>query len=142
MKRSRVHVGEDGFRAHVADGFRRGKETVGRHDHLITRADARGLEGELQGRGPRAHRHRVFGAHEPSKLLLELLDPFSADEVAGFEDRVHGLVYLLLDRGVLGLEVEKRNSHLDKRSSHSSHSFIDPLKRHWVRRHKEPSLRA
>src|SRR5690242_6267495 len=121
MKGPGVHVREHRLRAHVADRFRGGEETVGGNDDFVTWADASGLESQLQSRRSGAHRNRVFGAYEPSKFFLKLLDPFSAHEVAGFEDRVHALAHLLLDRRVLRLQVKKGDSYSDRRNTQSSH---------------------
>src|SRR5439155_12328720 len=100
VERARVDLAEDGRRARVQDGVRRGDERERGHDDLIARADARGRQGEVQTRGARRRRDTVLRADVRRDRLLELghlralRHPAAADR---FERRAR---LLLAERGL------------------------------------------
>jgi hypothetical protein len=104
-----VHVDEDRTCAGHHDGRGRGDEREGRRDHLVTGADAEGREREPQRIGARAHADAVPGPAELRQLLLEGAAVGAEHERARVEHPLGGVHELGLQRGVLPLEIQKRN---------------------------------
>ena len=95
------HIAQHGRRTDVADRQRRGDERVRRHDHLVTGADAVGLQHQGQRGRAGGDAHTVLGLRVLRELSFELLDLCAKRECARVEQASKRFLQLTLDACVL-----------------------------------------
>ena len=92
-------------------GFRGRDEGVRHGDDLVARADAQGKEAQPEGVRAVPHPDGMLAVAELGKLLFESGNKGSAGKGGFFHDLADGGMDFILDGGVLGFQVEKRNVH-------------------------------
>ena len=99
--RPRVDVHEDGRRPAVADRVGGGDERVADRHHLVARADAQGVQGQVQGGRAARHGERVGGADVGGESSSKAATCGPLGDPAG-EDRLAGRRGLLFAEGRAG----------------------------------------
>ena len=106
-----VDVHEDRAGTGRHDGAQGRDERVRRHEHLVARAHARGLERQHQGVGAGVHPDRVTHAHELGDALLEL-GQGGPERVVAARDQAADVRDDRLDLGELAVEIREGDSHV------------------------------
>ena len=106
-----IDVHEDRHRVQPRDDPRGGEEGVRRGEDVIAGADLERHERGEERVGARRHPDPVPRADVVRHGLLEDRYLRAHDELLGLEHAVDGLADLVLDRRVLGLEIEQRDLH-------------------------------
>ena len=105
----RVHVDEHGAGARVVDGRHGRDEGAGDRDDLVPRTDTGRQESQMQGAGAGIDADAEVPAAVRGKLLLERGDLLAQNELGGGQRLLDGSQEVLLDTGVLRLEIQKRD---------------------------------
>ena len=105
----RVDVNEHRCGAGVPDGRHRGDKGEGHSDHLVARPDTGGQQSQVEGTRARVDRDTMVGTAIGRELLFEGGHVRPESEPAAGEDVQDGGVDLVLDRGVLGLQIDQRD---------------------------------
>ena len=105
----RVDVDEDRLGAGAGDRAGGGEEGVRRGDHFVARPDALGHQADQQGVAAGGDGDRVRAAAVLGQLGFAVGDGRAEDALLAFQHGVDGRADFVADRGVLGLQIEKRN---------------------------------
>lgn len=87
--RSGLNVHDQDIGAGQADGIRRRDEGVSRDGHQISRTDAEGEQGQVQGGSPRGDRNRMPAPDHRPQVRLELGDHVGLYQLTGAEHALH-----------------------------------------------------
>ena len=111
IERARIDVDEHGAGPDVVDGACGREEREGRRDDLVARTDVERTQRQQEGIGTIGAADGVLDVRQSRHAALQLRHRIAEDErllIHDVHDRGHDFV---ADRGVLRLEIEKRNGH-------------------------------
>ena len=108
-ERSRIDIDEDRRRARVVDRRHRCDKREWHRNDFVAGADVGGKQSEVQRAGPGVHANAVSRLAVGGELLLECGHFAAQRELAAVQNALDCGIHLSLDRGVLRLEIDKRN---------------------------------
>ncbi len=106
---ARIDVDEHRPRPGVADRRHRRDEGERNRDDLVARTDVRGKQREVKGARAGVHADTVLRLTIGRELRFERGNLGAQGELAALQYALDRRVYLILDRRVLGLQIDKRN---------------------------------